>query len=74
MATMISHLLEPVTGLKRFIPTLIKKTVITVTFEIQLLFVKKKTTQFLFCYANKIRKILLESSNDSAVYLNFKTH
>lgn len=38
---MISYLLESVTGLKRLIPILIKKTVITVILEIQLFFLKK---------------------------------
>lgn len=38
---MISYLLESVTSLKRLIPILIKKTVITVILEIQLFFFKK---------------------------------
>lgn len=64
---MISYLLESVTGLKRLIPILIKKTVITVILEIQLLFLKKNPTkqptnkipnhiQFLSLYTNKIEK------------------
>lgn len=105
-AMMISYLLESVSGLKRFIPTLIKKTVITVTLEKSFFFknktkpkttntkahtnnphkqtnpqptnhihkTTKKPTHTLFCCANKIGKILPESSNDSTVYLNFKTH
>lgn len=63
---MISYLLESVTGLKRFFPTLIKKTVITVLFKIQLFFffsnkqnnqLTKKIPnhiQFLSLYTNKI--------------------
>lgn len=75
-ATMISYLLEAVTGLKKIYSNfLIKKTVITVTFEIQSFFNLPSTnTHFLFCYANKIEIILLENSKDSTVYLNFKTH
>lgn len=65
---MISYLLESATGLKRLIPILIKKTVITVIVEIQLFF-KKPTQQnsqatkkipshirFLSLYTNKIEK------------------
>lgn len=63
-SVMISYLLESVTGLKRLIQTLIKRTVTTVIFEVQLF---KKTTkqptkkipnhiQFLSLYTNKIEK------------------